>query len=418
MLAVPDPASLAALPLFAGLPPAQLARLGELVRPVRLPAGAQLIAAEEPGAAAYVIVAGTVKVQLVGADGAEVLLTVQAGGYCVYVQATGNERHSIDGNLVNPVGGWFRLTNNVCNGGWISNRYWSHDFSFSYDGMKFRLCRVRPLRDDCGKALSIWTDAGAFSSVGGDPSGPDLPELALHNQSSGQVALWAMNGLSVAAGPTVANIPGADWRLAGRTDYDGDGRADLVLQSRSSGQIVVWLLSGLNVSRSVFVANNPGADWQVLGVADLNGDGQPDFALQHRATQQVAVWYMGADGVNVGGGGVVSTPPAGYRLVGVADYNNDGQTDLVFQHEATMRIGFWYLSGMNIVGNPEVANTPGAGWKVAAVTDYNGDGQVDIVLHNRSTGRAAVWYMGGLNVGGGGDIANPVSAGWLVVAAR
>jgi len=75
-----DPVSLADLALFAGLPPAQLARLGELLRPLRLPAGAHCIAAEQPGEAAYVIVAGTVKVQLVQADGAEVLLTVRGPG--------------------------------------------------------------------------------------------------------------------------------------------------------------------------------------------------------------------------------------------------------------------------------------------------------------------------------------------------
>jgi len=80
MPTVPDPASLGALALFAGLPPAQLARLNDLLRPLRLPTGAQFIAAEEPGEAAYVIRAGTVKVQLIQDDGREVLLTVRGAG--------------------------------------------------------------------------------------------------------------------------------------------------------------------------------------------------------------------------------------------------------------------------------------------------------------------------------------------------
>lgn len=74
------PLDLAALPLFAGLPAAHLARLAQLARPLRLPAGAQFITAGEPGEAVYVIVAGTVKVHFLQADGTDVLLTVRGPG--------------------------------------------------------------------------------------------------------------------------------------------------------------------------------------------------------------------------------------------------------------------------------------------------------------------------------------------------
>ncbi len=79
-MATTAPPDLATLPLFVGLPPADLARLAQLARPLRLPAGAQFITAGEPGEAAYVIVAGTVKVHLLQADGTDVLLTVRGPG--------------------------------------------------------------------------------------------------------------------------------------------------------------------------------------------------------------------------------------------------------------------------------------------------------------------------------------------------
>lgn len=74
------PLDLTALPLFAGLPAVDLARLAQLARPLRLPIGAQFITAGEPGAAVYLIVAGTVKVHLLQLDGTDVLLTVRGPG--------------------------------------------------------------------------------------------------------------------------------------------------------------------------------------------------------------------------------------------------------------------------------------------------------------------------------------------------
>ena len=78
-----DAATLAALPLFAGLTPAQLATIAAQVRRRTIPAGTILILAEEPGEVAYLIEHGAMKVSLMQADGTEVILGLRGPGEMV-----------------------------------------------------------------------------------------------------------------------------------------------------------------------------------------------------------------------------------------------------------------------------------------------------------------------------------------------
>ena len=83
MPAAIDPASLAALPPFAGLTPAQLATIAAQFRRRTVPAGMTLILAEEPGDTAYLIEHGSIKVSPTQADGSEVILGLRGPGEVV-----------------------------------------------------------------------------------------------------------------------------------------------------------------------------------------------------------------------------------------------------------------------------------------------------------------------------------------------
>jgi CRP/FNR family transcriptional regulator, cyclic AMP receptor protein len=75
-----SPDALARIPLFEGLPRSEISRLlGHLhERPV--PAGTNLLVAEQPGEAVYVILTGSVKVYALSPDGTEVVLAVLGAG--------------------------------------------------------------------------------------------------------------------------------------------------------------------------------------------------------------------------------------------------------------------------------------------------------------------------------------------------
>jgi hypothetical protein len=57
------------------------------------------------------------------------------------------------------------------------------------------------------------------------------------------------------------------------------------------------------------------------------------------------------------------------------------------------------------IGGGEIAN-PGPSWPVAGVGDFNGDGKSDILLQHND-GDLLLWEMNGTTGIGGGEIANP-----------
>lgn len=78
-----EPDTLARVLLFEGLPHSELERLSEYLYESRFPTGANVLVADQPGEAVYVILAGSVKVHTIRPDGTEVMLAVLGPGEVV-----------------------------------------------------------------------------------------------------------------------------------------------------------------------------------------------------------------------------------------------------------------------------------------------------------------------------------------------
>lgn len=72
--------ALSEISLFRGLPPERLKRLAEVLRKKTVPAGTNMITAEQPGEVVYVILEGTVKILIEQMDGREVILAFLGDG--------------------------------------------------------------------------------------------------------------------------------------------------------------------------------------------------------------------------------------------------------------------------------------------------------------------------------------------------
>jgi CRP/FNR family cyclic AMP-dependent transcriptional regulator len=72
--------TLRAIPLFEHLADDELARMAEVTRQRKYPKGSVILFEDDPGDALYVVVAGQVKVVLIGEDGREVILATLADG--------------------------------------------------------------------------------------------------------------------------------------------------------------------------------------------------------------------------------------------------------------------------------------------------------------------------------------------------
>lgn len=232
--------------------------------------------------------------------------------------------------------------------------------------------------------------------------------------SNGDVTIWATNGTNVngiSPLPNVASGALAGWKLVATADLNGDGKPDLIWQN-TNGDLSYWLMNGLTAtSMAGFpgIASGSLAGWQLAATADLNGDGKVDFIWQNSATGDITYWLM--NGVQVTAmssfPGVANGSLAGWKLIGAADLNGDGNADLIWQNSSTGDISYWAMSGVNLVGIgsfPGVASGSVAGWQLAATADLNGDGHPDLIWQNLSTGNVNFWLMNGVTVYSSGPL--------------
>ena len=168
----------------------------------------------------------------------------------------------------------------------------------------------------------------------------------------------------------------------------------------------------------------PDTNWKIRGAADFDHDGWTDLVWQHQTTGQIAVWLM--TGTQLRDGRLLTPASVGdldWRIVGVGDVDGDSSPDLVWQHNTNGRISVWLMNGLSlrdgVLFSPgQVADT---NWKIRAVTDLNGDGRLDLIWQNQATGLLAAWFMNGTARMGDGLRLTPdtvADTGWQIVGPR
>ena len=140
------------------------------------------------------------------------------------------------------------------------------------------------------------------------------------------------------------------------------------------------------------VVDGPG--WHIAGRADFNGDGNPDILWRNQSTGEMAVWYMSGSAL-LSEHQFTTAPDSAWDVVGVGDFNGDGSPDILLRNQFTGDVRVWYLKGPAVIGQDSVAKV-GGDWDIFGAGDFNGDGSPDILWRNSATGETIVWYMKGI----------------------
>jgi hypothetical protein len=112
----------------------------------------------------------------------------------------------------------------------------------------------------------------------------------------------------------VTSTPTSDWVIQGVGDFNHDGFADILWTNTTSGQVAIWFMNGTAVSpTSGVVASNPGIYWVIQGVGDYNGDGSSDILWRNNNTGQVSMWLM--NGLTLSSSTAPATPTADWTII-------------------------------------------------------------------------------------------------------
>ncbi|MES2673834.1 MAG: FG-GAP-like repeat-containing protein [Pseudomonadota bacterium] len=226
-------------------------------------------------------------------------------------------------------------------------------------------------------------DIGAAGAVGpewrligsGDLNG-DRTDDIIWQHANGTVHYWPILNGQRQGGFNIGGIGpvGSDWRLIGAGDLNGDGTDDIIWQ-HVNGTVHYWpirngqRLDGLNIGGTGAV----GADWKLIGAGDLNGDGTDDIIWQH-VNGTVHYWPIlngnRQGGFNIGGVGAVGSD---WKLIGAGDLNGDRTDDIIWQH-VNGTVHYWPILNGNRQGGFDIGGVGAVGsdWRLIGAGDING----------------------------------------------
>ncbi|MBL8256959.1 MAG: VCBS repeat-containing protein [Pseudoxanthomonas mexicana] len=119
----------------------------------------------------------------------------------------------------------------------------------------------------------------------GDFNGDGYPDAFWRNTATGENFILFMQGTSVALGSgTITRVSEQQWQIVAIRDFNGDGRDDIYWRNSSSGQNALWIMNGLQVATLSYVYSEPNTAWKIVNSGDYNGDGRADLFWRNTTT--------------------------------------------------------------------------------------------------------------------------------------
>lgn len=215
---------------------------------------------------------------------------------------------------------------------------------------------------------------------------------------------------------TAVGISGGNKFIAG--DFDGDGDTDLANRNPTNTGVQYWRNNGDGTITELNGASNPFKDVtfpnsasnfsaMYLLTGDLDGDGDQDVFNEYHDGQPALYRNDGGSFTVLQGAGTNPLDAFGLALGGgkfraiAADFDGDGDTDLVNRNSTSTGVQYWRNNGdgtfteLTGTGNPLASVTFASDINsftapLLAAGDFDGDGDIDI--YNGNHGGAPAMY--------------------------
>jgi hypothetical protein len=176
----------------------------------------------------------------------------------------------------------------------------------------------------------------------------------------------------------------------------------------ADGRRAVWTMEGTTQRRGQLIETellpDPDPLWQIVEA------GSESMLFQHQGDGRLAGWEMLCEGPYRTFELSPSVPDLNWKLRG-SGYFNRHYPYLIWQNELTGQIGAWKMGGYGTIRRRDrldgqlltPSEVPDTNWRIVGIADFNLDGQTDLLWQHQTSGLIALWYMNGLTkIEGGG----------------
>jgi hypothetical protein len=257
--------------------------------------------------------------------------------------------------------------------------------------------------------LSVLPSASSTPSI--QPLITDQVDILWRNRSSSAGSYYGSNLLWNLDGPeysgqmkTLLAVPDANWSVMAVADYDQDGFSDYLWRNRATGMNLWWLMNdkgdAIKSLKYMTTVNDP--SWTIVGVADQNGDKSLDILWRNTSTGRNLWWMMSGDKI----ASYLDIQPLGapyfdWEIKGLGDFDRDGTIDLFWSNRVAGTMAWWLMDGKTsgtTIKTSFLITADSTGGRAEGIADFNNDGQFDIVLRNPTNGDNSIWIMDGTTV--------------------
>src|SRR5262249_25626901 len=156
------------------------------------------------------------------------------------------------------------------------------------------------LSAQCGASNGCSQDWKVIGTLDSNRDG--VGDVLLHNASTGELQTWLLNNAGAVTGiQSLSRRCGTSdgcsqsWKPVGVGDFNHDGNDDILWHNDATGGLQAWLLNGaqvtgtLTLSKICGVAGGCWPRWQIIAIGDFNMDGFDDLFWYDTQTGKVDV---------------------------------------------------------------------------------------------------------------------------------
>ena len=98
----------------------------------------------------------------------------------------------------------------------------------------------------------------------GDFNGDWKPDILWRNTTSGENAVWYLNGTTVSGFAVLDSMPDQSWEIVGTGDFNNDGKVDILWRNTTSGQNAIWFMNGTTVTGFAGLDSMTDQSWEIV----------------------------------------------------------------------------------------------------------------------------------------------------------